>query len=76
MEFHATLRFGECCWMMKCFHSLIYAIKSCYIFSEAAPIAPMWTTEGDAPMPLSSVSMDAKTTPFERRFNPYDFNGG
>jgi 20S proteasome subunit beta 6 len=31
-------------------------------------------------MPLSNVTIDAgssvKTTPFERRFNPYDFNGG
>ena len=28
-------------------------------------------------MPLDQLSVDAvKTTPFERRFNPYDFNGG
>lgn len=24
----------------------------------------------------SSLQEDVKTTPFERRFNPYDFNGG
>jgi hypothetical protein len=28
-------------------------------------------------MSLNQLEMDAvKTTPFERRFNPYDFNGG
>jgi hypothetical protein len=43
----------------------------------AAPSAPIWTTEGPAMMPLESVEVDAtKTTMFERRFNPYDFNGG
>ena len=38
---------------------------------------PMWTSEGNVEIPLQQVGMDAvKTTPFERRFNPYDFNGG
>ena len=28
-------------------------------------------------MPLDQLAVDAvKTTPFERKFNPYDFNGG
>jgi len=39
--------------------------------------APIWTTDGGINMPLNEVVMDdPKTTPFERRFNPYDFNGG
>jgi len=39
--------------------------------------APMWTSDGIVSMPLDSVEVDAtKTTPWERRFNPYDFNGG
>lgn len=41
------------------------------------PSAAMWTSAGNTNMPLDSVQVDAaKTTPFERRFNPYDFNGG
>lgn len=40
----------------------------------------MWTTEGEVMMSLGAVQTPAvdavKTTPFERRFNPYDFNGG
>ena len=42
-----------------------------------APSASMWTTDGSAMIPLEQIEVDApKTTPFERRFNPYDFNGG
>eukprot|EP01035_Chromulina_nebulosa_P019625 gene19625-25535_t len=38
---------------------------------------PIWTSEGNVDLPLSDVSLDGPiTTPFERRFNPYDFNGG
>lgn len=44
------------------------------------PSSSMWTSEGDVLMPLSGLQTPAvdsvKTTPFERRFNPYDFNGG
>jgi len=37
----------------------------------------MWSSEGSIPMQGSEVSVDAPhATPFERRFNPYDFNGG
>lgn len=37
----------------------------------------MWTSEGNANIAATNIVMDApKTTPFERRFNPYDFNGG
>eukprot|EP01031_Cornospumella_fuschlensis_P028531 gene28531-34441_t len=43
----------------------------------AAPSLPLWTSEGSVQMPMDTVAMDdVKTTPFERRFNPYDFNGG
>lgn len=38
---------------------------------------PMWTTEGSVPMAFDNIEVDAtKTTPYERRFSPYDFNGG
>jgi hypothetical protein len=41
------------------------------------PVAPIVTTEGPVELHLSNLAMDdTKTTPFERRFNPYDFNGG
>lgn len=45
----------------------------------SAPSSSMWTTEGDVLMPLGGIQTPVdtvKTTPFERRFNPYDFNGG
>lgn len=46
----------------------------------AAPSSSMWTSEGPVLLPLEGVETPAvdsvKTTPFERRFNPYDFNGG
>lgn len=39
--------------------------------------AAVWTSEGNLNVPLEQVQVDStKTTPFERRFNPYDFNGG
>ena len=37
---------------------------------------PLWTSEGMSHISLGEISADTKTTPFERRFNPYDFNGG
>lgn len=43
------------------------------------PSSALWTSEGPALMKLDSLNLpldDVKTTPFERRFNPYDFNGG
>lgn len=44
---------------------------------NAAPSASIWTTDGPVQMPLDGVEVDStKTTMFERRFNPYDFNGG
>lgn len=37
----------------------------------------IWSSEGNAPVDVSNVSVEpAHTTPFEHRFNPYDFNGG
>ena len=40
-------------------------------------MAIMADSRGAAGMELDTVAMDAtKTTPWERRFNPYDFNGG
>jgi 20S proteasome subunit beta 6 len=45
----------------------------------AAPPAPIWNTEDSSmAMNMNGVEVDGsvKTTPFERRFNPYDFNGG
>jgi|MDTB01.3.fsa_nt_gb hypothetical protein len=45
--------------------------------TRKAPMAMMADSRGAAGMELDSVAMDAtKTTPWERRFNPYDFNGG
>jgi 20S proteasome subunit beta 6 len=41
------------------------------------PDLQMWTSEGPASLSAKSLAVDAvKTTPFERRFEPYDFNGG
>lgn len=37
----------------------------------------IWSTEGGASVAPKDVSIDAShSTPFEHRFNPYDFNGG
>lgn len=48
-----------------------------FLSNIKGPAASMWTTDGHAMMPLEQIEVDApKTTPFERRFNPYDFNGG
>ena len=46
--------------------------------SNVLASVPIWTTEGHVEMPLQQIEIDAapKTTPFERAFNPYDFNGG
>jgi hypothetical protein len=43
---------------------------------KTAPSLPLWTSEGTLNLPVDNVVDDYKTTPFERRFNPYDFNGG
>jgi hypothetical protein len=44
----------------------------------AAPPAQMIDTHaGPVSMSMENIEVDAtKTTPWERRFNPYDFNGG
>jgi len=48
-----------------------------YIYICRPPKLPIWTSEGNTNMNLDSIELDGpKTTPFERRFNPYDFNGG
>jgi 20S proteasome subunit beta 6 len=48
-----------------------------YSQQHQAPSLPLWTSEGPIQLPMDSVaSDDVKTTPFERRFSPYDFNGG
>lgn len=40
-------------------------------------VAPVWSSEGVVDMPLNNIAVDpVKTTMFERRFEPYDFNGG
>lgn len=46
--------------------------------SNVLASVPIWTSEGQVEMPLQQIEIDAapKTTPFERAFNPYDFNGG
>jgi 20S proteasome subunit beta 6 len=50
--------------------------------ASAAPGLSIHNSEGNRPVPIESLSLsnqpldDFKTTPFERRFNPYDFNGG
>lgn len=44
---------------------------------QASMPASMSTSEGNINFQLDQVAMDGpKTTPFERRFSPYDFNGG
>jgi hypothetical protein len=45
--------------------------------TSAVPPAMFDTHDGKVAMALDGVEIDAtKTTPWERRFNPYDFNGG
>lgn len=42
-----------------------------------APPGLIDTHDGPAKLNMDGVEFDAtKTTPWERRFNPYDFNGG
>jgi hypothetical protein len=45
---------------------------------STSPSMNIWNTMGAVDMPLEQVQMDyvTKTTPLERRFSPYDFNGG
>ena len=47
-------------------------------YRSAAPHAPVHSTEGRAAdMNLDGIAVDGpKTTAWERRFSPYDFNGG
>mmetsp|Transcript_7316 Transcript_7316/g.8021 ORF Transcript_7316/g.8021 Transcript_7316/m.8021 type:complete len:110 (-) Transcript_7316:501-830(-) len=40
------------------------------------PTADIWSSEGALKLNLSTLSEAGKSTPLERRFNPYDFNGG
>jgi 20S proteasome subunit beta 6 len=43
----------------------------------SAPSVSLWTLGDTVQIPLDRVAVDdVKTTVFERRFNPYDFNGG
>mmetsp|Transcript_40945 Transcript_40945/g.41818 ORF Transcript_40945/g.41818 Transcript_40945/m.41818 type:complete len:242 (+) Transcript_40945:100-825(+) len=37
---------------------------------------PIWSTEGPMNLNLRDMEVDAKLVPTERRFSPYDFNGG
>ncbi len=39
------------------------------------PIA-VWSSEGDSAFDLGAAKLDGHTTALERRFNPYDNNGG
>jgi hypothetical protein len=49
-----------------------------FVYRREQTFAPkIWSSRGDVSLPLSSIELDdGKTTPLERRFNPYDFNGG
>lgn len=48
-----------------------------YIFRMAHMNAAVWTSEGDIDLPLKSLTFDGPIEhPYERRFNPYDYNGG
>lgn len=64
----------------RCF-CLSYALNKVFQFeficdSVAAPAVSIDTSDGLVSLQLDSLVDDYKTTPFERRFNPYDFNGG
>ena len=52
----------------------------CVIISRrmAAPSAAIWTSDGNMDMKMNDVELvdGPKQTIFERRFSPYDFNGG
>ena len=51
----------------------------CAVWWYCSPNMNIWNTMGNVDMPLAEhVQMDyvTKTTPLERRFSPYDFNGG
>jgi hypothetical protein len=70
------------------FHVITPRILFITIFCSALPMQQpmMWTSEGSVPVDLHTGAgamavdpLDApshKTTPFERRFEAYDFNGG
>ena len=48
-----------------------------YVSRTLNHAAPVWSSEGVVDMPLNNIAVDpVKTTMFERRFEPYDFNGG
>jgi len=44
-------------------------------FANHSTSVPIWNTEGDISI-SPNITSDYKTTPMERRFSPYDFNGG
>lgn len=55
---------------------LILACLRCSMVTDSSA-ASVWTSEGSLGLPLEKIQVDdVKTTMFERRFNPYDFNGG
>ncbi len=63
----------------KVFFFTTYSVQSLSkcISRIPAPKATLWTMDGNVNIPLDGVAVDdVKTTIFERRFNPYDFNGG
>lgn len=61
---------------------MLISLENCFNLlvdrnDKSAPAMPVWTAEGTVNLSVESVAVDTvKTTPFERRFNPYDFNGG
>lgn len=41
------------------------------------PDLQMWTDGASTALPVQNIAVDdVKTVPWERRFQPYDFNGG
>ena len=76
MRSRPNLIFSE---SMSRYGLLLVVFLMCYRFINRAapPSAALWTTEGSVPLNLQEVPSDSfKSTPLERRFNPYDFNGG
>lgn len=47
--------------------------------NSSVPTLDIWTSDAPISLPLEGLNspVDAtKTTPYERKFEPYDFNGG
>lgn len=45
--------------------------------TKAGPGLQMWTHGAPTSVPVQSIEVDTvKSVPWERRFQPYDFNGG